>query len=98
MAREEFLARLNGLPLGYPDDVVDFGIRQQRRDDARSKAGNMAVSRCPPQDGGAFGIDGDEPNVGIVLLEPTRHSRDRSPPPPAHENIIKPVEIRAHLT
>src|SRR5882724_7618860 len=45
MAREELLARLNGLPLGYQDDVVDFGIRQQLRDDARSNAGNMAFAR-----------------------------------------------------
>src|SRR5207244_246206 len=40
VAREEFPARLNGLPFGYPDNVVDFGMRQQVRDDARSNAGN----------------------------------------------------------
>src|SRR5260370_42112063 len=47
VAHEEFLARLNGLPLGYQDNVVDFGMRQQLRDDARSNAGNMAFARCP---------------------------------------------------
>src|ERR1044071_4347115 len=34
VAHEEFPACLNGFPLGYPDLVVDFGVRQQRRDDA----------------------------------------------------------------
>ncbi len=97
MAREEFPARLNGLPLGYPDNVVDFGMRQQLRDDARSNAGNMAFARCPTEDGGAFGIDGDDPNVGIVLFEPTRHSGDRSRRADADEDIIKRVKIGADL-
>src|SRR5947209_15432304 len=76
VAREEFPARLNGLALGYPDNVVDFGMRQQLRDDARSNTWNMAFARRPAEDSGAFGIDGDDPNVGIVLFEPTRHSGD----------------------
>src|SRR5258706_16457647 len=98
MAREEFLARLNGLPLGYPDNVVDFGARQQRRDDARSNAGNMAFARCPTEDGGAFGIDGDDTNVGIALFEPARHSGGRSRRADADEDIIKRVEIGADLS
>src|SRR6266704_855602 len=64
VAREEFPARCNGLSLGYQDNVIDFGMRQQLRDDARSNTGNMAFARCPTEDGGAFGIDGDDPNVG----------------------------------
>src|SRR5258706_16342131 len=98
MAREEFLARLNGLPLGYPDNVVDFGIRQQLRDDARSNAGNMAFARRPAEDGGAFGIDGDDTNVGIALFEPARHSGDRSRRADTDEDIIKGVKIGADLT
>src|SRR5437879_10619881 len=92
VAREEFLARFNGLPLGYQDNVVDFGMRQQLRDDARSNAGNMAFARYPTEDGGAFRIDGDDPNVGIVLFESTRHSGDRSRRADADEDIIKRVK------
>src|SRR5207249_3493679 len=90
--------RLNGLPLGYQDNVVNFGMRQQLRDDARSNAGNMAFARRPTEDGGAFGIDGDDPNVGIVLFEPTRHSSDRSRRADADEDIIKRVKIGADLS
>src|SRR3989441_1258991 len=97
VGREEFPARLNGLPLGYQDNVVDLGMRQQLRDDARSNAGNMAFARCPTEDGRALGIDGDDPNVGIVLFEPTRHSGDRSRGAETDEDIIKRVKIGADL-
>ena len=89
---------MNGLALGYQDNVVNLGMRQQRRDDARSNAGNMALARWPTEDGGAFGIDGDDTNVGIVLLEPTGHSGDRSRRADADEDIIKRVEIGADLS
>src|SRR5947207_14144460 len=49
VAREELLACLNGLQLGYQDNVVDFGVRQHLRDDARSNAGNMAFAWCPAE-------------------------------------------------
>src|SRR5947209_13688163 len=97
VAREEFPARLNGLPLGYQDNVVDFGMRQQLRDDARSNAGNMALAQWPTENGGAFGIDGDDLNVGVVLFEPSRHSGDRSRRADADEDIIKRVKVGADL-
>src|SRR6266571_296659 len=97
VGHQEFAARLNGLPLGYQDNVVDFGLRQQLRDDARSNAGNMAFARCPTENGGAFGIDGDDPNVGIALFEPTRHSGDRSRRADANEGVIQRVKIGADL-
>src|SRR5204862_1180793 len=74
------------------------GMRQQRREDARSNAGNMAFARRPTEDGGTFGIDGDDPNVGIVLFEPARHSGDRSRRADAHEDIIKRVKTGADLS
>src|SRR5256712_3325333 len=95
VGREEFPARLNGLPLGDHDNVVNLGMRQQLRDDARPNAGNMAFARCPTEDGRAFGIDGDDPNVGIVLFEPTRHSGNRSRRADADEDILKRVKIGA---
>src|SRR5262245_53109962 len=54
--REEFPARLNSLALGYQDHVVNLGMRQQRWDNARSNAGNMAFARRPTEDDGALGI------------------------------------------
>src|SRR5438046_10407020 len=58
----------------------------------------MTFARCPTEDGGAFGIDGDDPNVGIVLFEPTRHSGDRSRRADADEDIIKRVKVGADLS
>src|SRR2546428_12569111 len=78
--------------------VVDFGMRQQLRDDARSNAGNMAFARCSTENSGAFGIDGDDPNVRIVLFEPARYSGDRSRRADADEDIIKRVKIGADLS
>src|SRR5437870_5298658 len=98
LGREEFPARFNGLALGYQDNVVNLGMRQQRRDDARSNAGNMALARCPTEDDGAFSIDGDDPNVGIALFESTRHSGDRSRRADGDEHIIKRGKIGADLS
>src|SRR3989449_8371010 len=98
MGGQEFLTRLNGLALGYQDDVVNLGMRQQLRDDARSDAWNMAFAGCSAEYDGSFGIDGDDPNVGIVLLESTRYSGDRSGRADAEEDIIKRVEIGADLS
>src|SRR5438270_11368126 len=58
-------------------------------------AWNVASARCPTEDGGAFGIDGDDPNVGIALFKPARHSGDRSRRADADEDIIKRVKIGA---
>src|SRR5438045_6141922 len=73
-------------------------MRQHLRDDARSNARNMTFAWRPAEDGGAFGIDGDDPNVGIVLFEPTRHAGDRSRRADADEDIIKRVELGADLS
>src|SRR5262249_19763658 len=62
VGREEFPARLNGLLLGYQDNVVNQGMRQQRRDDARPNAGNMTFAGFPTEDDGAFGIDRNDSN------------------------------------
>src|SRR5207237_9533072 len=91
MAGEEFLARLNGFPLGYQNNVVDSGMRQQWRDDARSNAGNMAFARCATEGGRAFGIDGDDPNVGIGLFEPTSHAGARSRGSDANQDIFSRI-------
>src|SRR5688572_23926851 len=78
VSREEFPARGNGLLLGYPDNVVNFGMRQQRRNDARSNAGNVTFVRRRTEDRGAFGINGDDPDIRIALFESARHPGDRS--------------------
>src|SRR2546426_3789904 len=95
VCREELPARLNGLALRYQDNVVNLGLRQQLRDDARPDAGNMALAGGPAEDDGTFGIDGDDTKVGIVLFEPTRHSGDRSRRADTYEDIVKRVEIGA---
>src|SRR5207248_7135540 len=64
----------------------------------RSNAGNIALAWRPTEDGGALRIDGDDPNVGIMLFEPTRHSGDRSRRADGDEDIIKRGKIGADLS
>src|SRR5262249_8460871 len=93
VGREELQARSNRPALGYQDDVVDLGMRQQWRDDARPDSGNMAFARCSAEDDGPFAIDGDDPDLRIAPPEPTRHSRDRSPRSDGGEDLVQPVAI-----
>src|ERR1041385_4499331 len=58
----------------------------------------MTFARRRAEDGGAFGINGDDPNVGIALFEAARYSGDRSRCADADERIIKRVEIGADLS
>src|SRR5207302_6881109 len=95
---QELLARRNGLPFGYQDDVVDRGMRQQRRDDARSNTGNVAFAGRVTENDGALGIDGNDPNVRVALLEPPRQAGDCSPRADADEDIVQRGKISADLT
>src|SRR5262245_3560163 len=96
--REELVARHDGLALGNQDDVVDQGLRQERRNDARANAGNVTFAGCIAEDDGAFGIDGNNPDVRVALFEPTRHAGDRSPRADTDEDIVERPEIGADLS
>src|SRR6266702_778174 len=49
---EQLTARRHGLALGDQDDIIDEGLRQEGRDDARSDAGDMAFpGRVSENDG-----------------------------------------------
>src|SRR5207247_8145231 len=90
--------RSDGRALGYQDNVVNPGRRQQWRDYAGPNAGNMTFAGIPTEDDGAFDIDSDDPNFRVALFEPTRHAGDRSRRAHTDEDIVQRVEIGADLT
>src|SRR5256885_713429 len=53
---QQLAARGSGLPLWYQDHIVDAGMRQQRRHDARSHTGNVALAGRVAENDGALGI------------------------------------------
>src|SRR5437588_6174141 len=95
---QQLPARRSGLPLGYQDDVVNAGVRQQRRDDARPNTGNVAFAERVTENDGALGIDGNDPNFRVALLEPARQAGDCSPRADADEDIVQRGKISADLT
>src|SRR5437899_10777098 len=58
----------------------------------------MALARRTTEDDRAFSIDADHPNVAVVLLEPARHSGDRSRGADADEDVVQRLEIGADLS
>src|SRR5438067_3298260 len=97
MSHEELTARRHGFALGDQDDVIDGGLRQEWRDDARPDAGDMALLGRVSENDGPLRIDGDDPHFGIALLEPARYAGDRPARADADEDVVERVESGADV-
>src|SRR6266550_2155914 len=97
VSHEELAARRRGLALGYQDDVVDGGLGDEWRDDARPDAGNMALLGSVSENDGPLGIDGNDPHSWVALLKPARYAGDRAARADADEDVIERIEIGADV-
>src|SRR2546422_146862 len=64
----------------------------------RTRCRDMACRGRRREDGGPWGTGGNDQIVGIVFLDPARHSAGVSRRADAHEDIIKRVKIGADLS
>ena len=97
MLPQQLVAPVDGVELTHVHRVVDLGVPQEGRHDARPDSGDVPVTWPLAEDGRPFGVDGHDLHVGEMSLEPPRHPRDRPGRADPDEHVVQRGERRDDL-